>query len=72
MRTQLHPGQDAHAVVSWRSDQLAHAGFDVPVAARLAHDPRYDLHALIELVERGCPPELAIRILAPLEEGEAA
>jgi hypothetical protein len=26
-----------------------------------------DLHALIELIERGCPPELAARILAPLE-----
>jgi hypothetical protein len=26
-----------------------------------------DLHALIELVERGCPPVLAARILAPLE-----
>jgi hypothetical protein len=29
------------------------------------------LHALIELVERGCPPELALRILAPLDDGEA-
>jgi hypothetical protein len=28
---------------------------------------RYDLHVLIELVEHGCPPELAIRILSPLE-----
>ena len=27
-----------------------------------------DLHALIELVEHGCPPELAARILAPLDE----
>jgi hypothetical protein len=26
-----------------------------------------DLHALIELVERGCPPPLAARILAPLD-----
>jgi hypothetical protein len=26
-----------------------------------------DLHALIGLVERGCPPPLAARILAPLE-----
>ena len=33
---------------------------------RLAHCCGYDLHALIELVERGCPPALAIRILAPL------
>ena len=59
-------------VVSWRRDQLVHAGFPLPLATRLARDPRYDLHALIELVERGCPPELAARILAPLEESEAA
>lgn len=42
------------------------------LAARIAHDNRYDLHRLIELVERGCRPELALRILAPLEEDEAA
>ena len=36
-------------------------------------DQRYDLHALIELVEHGCPPLLAVRILAPLDvEGAAA
>ena len=56
----------------WRRDQLAQAGFPLPVAARLADDPRYDLHALIELVERGCRPDLAARILAPLEEDAAA
>lgn len=44
----------------------------LPLAARLAPDPQYDLHALIELVERGCPPELAVRILAPLEDGDEA
>lgn len=59
-------------VVSWRRDQLVQAGFRLPLAMRLARDARFDLHALIELVERGCPPELAVRILAPLEEGEAA
>jgi hypothetical protein len=30
-------------------------------------DGGYDVHAFVELLERGCPPELAIRILAPLE-----
>ena len=42
------------------------------VTARLAEDGRYDLHALIELVERGCWPELAVRIVAPLGEEVAA
>jgi len=59
-------------IVSWRRDRLADAGFPFPLAARLADDGRYDLHALIELTERGCPPELAARILAPLDEGAAA
>jgi hypothetical protein len=28
-----------------------------------------DLHALIELAERGCPPDLAARIVVPPEPG---
>jgi hypothetical protein len=54
-------------VVHWRLLQLADAGFEPEAAAELAEDPRYDLHALIELVERGCPPPLAVRILAPVD-----
>jgi len=45
---------------------LCRAGFLPPLAEILARDARYDLHALIELIERGCPPPLAGRILAPL------
>jgi hypothetical protein len=59
-------------VVAWRRRQLTGAGFPLPLAARLADDAQYDLHALIELTERGCAPELAVRILAPLAKGENA
>lgn len=59
-------------VTGWRRRQLASSGFPLPLAAVLAVDSRYDLHALIELVERGCSPELAVRILAPVEEAPAA
>jgi hypothetical protein len=59
-------------VASWRRDQLVHAGFALPVARRLARDTRYDLHSLLELVGRGCSPELAMRILAPLGREEIA
>jgi hypothetical protein len=59
-------------VTSWRRDRLVEAGFPLPLASRLARDRRYDLHILIGLVEQGCPPELAVRILAPIEEGAAA
>jgi hypothetical protein len=58
-------------VVRWRREQLVQTGFAPPLAAVIANDSRYDLHALIELVEQGCQPELAARILAPLE-GEGA
>ena len=52
----------------WRRDQLVISGFPLPLATRVAEDQRYDLHRLIQLVEQGCPPELAVRILAPLGE----
>ena len=60
-----------HEIVRWRREQLTDSGFPLSVAARLAQDARYDLHALIELVEHGCPPHLAVRIVAPLD-GEVA
>jgi hypothetical protein len=72
MRAETRQERRAHAVTSWRRERLARAGFPPPLAARLAKDGRYDLHALVELVERGCRPEFAVRILAPLERGEAA
>ena len=55
------------SVVAWRARRLREAGFDDRLAAAVARDQRRDLHALLELVERGCPPELALRILAPLD-----
>jgi hypothetical protein len=64
--------RSSEELVRWRRERLAESGFPLPLAARVAEDPHYDLHALIELVERGCPPELALRILAPIEETTAA
>jgi hypothetical protein len=55
-------------LVDWRKDVLVEAGFPARLAARIARDDRWDLHALLELVERGCPPALAVRVLAPLDE----
>jgi hypothetical protein len=51
----------------WRRARLRKAGFDIALTERLSHEPGVDLHALIGLVERGCPPPLAARILAPLD-----
>ena len=53
-------------VVDWRRHVLHDAGFEDTLASRLAADAEVDLHDLLKLVDRGCPPELAARILAPL------
>ena len=53
-------------VAAWRCDVLLRAGFSATLADELAHDARLSLHDVLELVDRGCPPHLAARILAPL------
>jgi len=62
------PGTPA-AVRAWRREQLVAAGVQREHAQRLADDARWDLHALLELIDRGCPPALAERIVAPLDDG---
>ena len=58
---------DTASWVRWRGDLLEQVGFPRDLAARTAADDRMDVHALIGLVDRGCPPELAVRIVAPLD-----
>jgi hypothetical protein len=53
-------------VLRWRRSLLLEAGFAPEVARELAANPEYDLHGLLNLIDRGCPPRLAARILAPL------
>jgi hypothetical protein len=50
-------------VERWRAEELLRAGFDPDGAMELACRLEIDLHAAIELVDRGCPPELALKIL---------
>jgi hypothetical protein len=54
-------------VAGWRERCLEAAGFDEATAVLVAGDCAYDVHRLITLVEAGCPPHLAVRILAPLD-----
>jgi len=72
MKTSTRLEQGDQVVAAWRQDQLVAAGFGLPSARRLGRDARYDLHALLDLVRRGCTPELAERIVAPLHETAAA
>jgi len=58
-------------VLDWRSRVLRKAGFAPALASSLAADGDIDLHDVLNLIDRGCPPELAARILAPLDGPEA-
>lgn len=55
-------------LVGWRIDRLRAAGLDDSLARQIAGDGRYDLHALLELIDDGCPTPLAARILAPIDD----
>ncbi len=55
---------------SWRFQYLVGAGLDAALAQAVAGDLRWDLHALLELLERGCSPALAARILTPADDEE--
>jgi len=47
----------------WRAEGLERAGYDPSSAACLAAVHDIDLHRAVELIESGCSPELAVRIL---------
>ena len=55
--------------MAWRQARLSAAGFEARVAFDFAHHGAVDLHELLDLVDRGCPPRLAARIHAPLDYG---
>jgi hypothetical protein len=59
--------QDASGLVAWREARLHLAGFDAEAASGLAREEAIDFHALLDLIDHGCPPHLAARILAPLD-----
>jgi hypothetical protein len=65
------PEAPGRALGEWRRRRLAAAGFEPRLAAELAAEPAVDLHELLVLVDRGCPPPLAARILAPLDSRAA-
>jgi hypothetical protein len=75
LRTGGHPetggqapaGRGTNDAVAWRRARLRKAGFGTALSEQLSNECGVDLHALIGLVERGCSPPLAARILAPLE-----
>ena len=47
----------------WRAEELERAGYEPRAAGRLAVRHDVDLHLAIDLLQRGCPVDLALKIL---------
>jgi hypothetical protein len=50
-------------VESWRATELERAGYPPAIAAELASRTDVDLHLAVEMLTKGCSPELALNIL---------
>ncbi len=57
------PVTEQERIERWRAEELERAGYDVLEAAELAARTDIDLHLAVELIERGCPHDVATRIL---------
>lgn len=58
---------DDAIVEEWRLSEFERMGFKMPAAA-LLNDWQVDLHQAQDLISAGCPHELALRILRPLDD----
>ena len=57
------PVDETEAILSWRLWVLARAGYGAEHTMLLAGSRDVDLHTAVDLLERGCPPDTALRIL---------
>jgi hypothetical protein len=64
-QTQLNVLEDTELerIERWRAEELLRAGYGTRAAGRLSTRHDIDLHRAVELLEQGCPPELALKIL---------
>jgi hypothetical protein len=60
---QIHDETEAERIERWRHEELERAGYSPEDAAELAARSDVDLHTAVRLLEQGCEPELALRIL---------
>ena len=60
---QEHIETENERVSRWRAEELERAGFGPADAAAIAARSDIDLHVAIELLLKGCSPELAKQIL---------
>jgi hypothetical protein len=60
---QIHDETEAERIERWRQEELQRAGYAAADAAELAASAEVDLHTAVRLLEQGCEPELALKIL---------
>lgn len=54
---------ESERIERWRAEELERAGYEPSSAAKIAVRPDIDLHLAIDLLARGCQPDLALKIL---------
>jgi hypothetical protein len=59
----VHYETEGERIQRWRTEELERAGYGTSEAAELAGRADVDLHLAVELLERGCSTETALRIL---------
>ena len=59
----LREETEIERIERWRREELERGGYPPAAAAELARRHDVDLHAAVALLERGCPPETALKIL---------
>ncbi len=65
MQIELSPlfETEMERIERWRAEELERAGYEPRVAGKLAVRHDVDLHLAVDLLGRGCSPDLALRIL---------
>jgi hypothetical protein len=54
---------EVERIEAWRTEELRRAGYDRRAANAVATRHDVDLHFAVDLLRRGCPPEIALQIL---------
>ncbi len=62
VETNVRPTEQ-ELVELWRATELERAGYPAAAARELSARNDVDLHRAVELLQKGCSPELAVAIL---------
>ena len=57
------PETEIERIERWRRTELERAGYSTESAVEIAARLDVDLHQAVQLLERGCPADIAARIL---------